>query len=160
MVARRGALERTSEMRLARFLSLTLLLSLAGLATHATTLRIDRDLPPAAAVVGASFAADATDHRAWVVVEFVDRSAAEEDFVRSERVAVPGLSYDPATRTIRLQDGERELTCAVGRKVLWATSFRATSECPIAVRETGKTEDGAPMQADKTHIVVEVGAAR
>jgi hypothetical protein len=73
-------------------------------------------------------------------------------------VAVPGLSYDPATRTIRLQDGERELTCAVGRKVLWATSFRATSDCPIGVRQTQMTEDGAPQQAGKTHIVIEVGA--
>ena len=138
----------------------TLLLSLAGLTAHATTLMIDRDLPPAVAVVGASFAADTTNHRAWVGVEFVDRTVAEEDLVRSERVAVPGLSYDPATRTIRLQDGERELICAVGRKVLWATSFRATSDCPIGVRETQRTEDGAPMQADKTHIVIEVGAAR
>jgi hypothetical protein len=147
-------------MRLARSLCLTLLLSLAGLAAHATTSRIDFDLPPAAAVVGASFAADTTDHRAWVVVDFVDRSAAEEDSLRSERVAVPGLSYDPATRTIRLQNGELALTCAVGRKVLWTTSFRATSECPIAVRETRKTEDRAAVQADKTHVVVEVGAAR
>jgi hypothetical protein len=145
-------------MRLARSLCLTLLLSLAGLTAHATTLMIDRDLPPAAAVVGASFAADAANHRAWVVVDFVERTA-EEDLVRSERVAVPGLSYDPASRTIRLQDGEQELTCAVGRKVLWATSFRATSECPIRVRETQKTEDGALVQADKTHIVIEVGAA-
>jgi hypothetical protein len=145
-------------MRLARALCLTLPLSLAGLTAHATTLMIDRDLPPAAAVVGASFAADAANHRAWVVVDFVERTA-EEDLVHSERVAVPGLSYDPATRTIRLQDGEQELTCAVGRKMLWATSFRATSECPIRVRETQKTEDGAPVQANKTHIVIEVGTA-
>jgi hypothetical protein len=145
-------------MRLARSLCLILLLSLGGLTAQATTLMIDRDLPPAAAVVGASFAADAANHRAWVVVDFVERTA-EEDLVRSERVAVPGLSYDPATRTIRLQDGEQELTCAVGRKVLWATSFRATSECPIRVREAQKTADGALVQADSTHVVIEVGAA-
>jgi hypothetical protein len=145
-------------MRLARSLCLTLLLSLAGLTAHARPLMIDHDLPPAAAVVGASFAADTANHRAWVVVDFVERTS-EEDLIRSERVAVPGLSYDPATRTIRLQDGERELTCAVGRKVLWATSFRATSDCPIGVRETQKTENLSLQQADKTHIVVEVGAA-
>jgi hypothetical protein len=145
-------------MRLARSLCLTLPLSLAGLTANATTLTIDRDLPYAAALVGASFAADAANHRAWVVVDFVE-SNAEEDVVRSERVAVPGLSYDPATRTIRLKNGEQELTCAVGRRVLWATSFRATSECPLRVRVTQKPEDGAPVQADKTHIVVEVGAA-
>lgn len=145
-------------MRLARSLCLTLLLSLAGLTAQATTLTIDRDLPPAAEVVGASFAADAANHDAWVVVDFVEH-AADQDLVSSERVAVPGLSYDPATRTIRLQNGEQELTCAVGRKVLWVTSFRATSACPIRVRETQKTEDGALVQAEKTHIVVEVGAA-
>jgi hypothetical protein len=145
-------------MRLARSLCLTFALSLAGLTAEATTLTIDRDLPPAAAVVGASFAADTADHRAWVVVDFIE-SSADQDLVRSERVAVPGLSYDPATRTIRLQDGEQELTCAIGRKVLWATSFRATSECPIRVRETQKTDNGALVLADKTHIVIEVGAA-
>lgn len=145
-------------MRLARSLCLTLLLSLAGLTANATTLMIDHDLPPAAAVVGTSFAADTANHRAWVVVDFVERTA-EEDLVGTERVAVRGLSYDPATRTIRLQNGEQELTCAVGRRVLWATSFRATSECPIRVRKTEKTEDGALVQADKTHIVIEVGAA-
>jgi hypothetical protein len=53
-------------MRLARSLSLTLLLSLAGLAAHATTLMIDRDLPPDATVVGTSFAADTATHGAWV----------------------------------------------------------------------------------------------
>jgi hypothetical protein len=145
-------------MRLARALCLTLLLSLAGLTAHATTLMIDRDLPAAAAVVGASFAADAASHRAWVVVDFVEHTA-DQDLIRSERVAVPGLSYDPASRTIRLKDGEQELTCAVGRKVLWATSFRATSECPIRVRETQKADNGALEQADKTHVVIEVGAA-
>jgi hypothetical protein len=145
-------------MKLAPSLCLTLLLSLAGLTAHATTLIVDRDLPPAVAVVGASFAADAANHRAWVVVDFVERTA-DEDLIRSERVAVPGLSYDPATRTVRLRDGERELTCAVGRRVLWATSFRATSDCPIAVRETQKSEDGALAQADKTHVVIEVGTA-
>lgn len=145
-------------MKLARSLYLTLLLLLAGLTAHATTLTIDSDLPPATAVVGASFGADAATHRAWVGVDFVERTA-DQDLIHSERVAVPGLSYDPATRTIRLQGGDREVICAVGRKVLWATSFRATSDCPIRVRETQQTEDGTVVQADKTHIVVEVGAA-
>lgn len=143
-------------MRLSPTLCLTLLLSLASLAAHAKTLTVDRDLPPTAAVVGASFAADAASHRAWVVVDFVE-TTAEEALVRSERVAVPGLSYDSATRTIRLQDGDRQLTCAVGRKVLWATAFRATSDCPIRVRETQKTADGSLAQADQSHLVIEVG---
>jgi len=149
-------------MRLVRSLSLTLLLSLAASLTahaaHAKTLTIDRDLPPAASVVGASFAADAGSHRAWVVVDYVEHNA-EEDLVETMRVEVPGLSYDPATRTVRLQDGERELTCAVGRRVLWATSFRATSDCPIRVQALHQDIDSGQAQADRTHIVVELGTA-
>jgi hypothetical protein len=149
-------------MRLSRSLCLTLLLPLAAsLTAHAADakmLTIDRDLPPAASVISAAFAADAATHRAWVVVDFVERTA-EEELVQSERVEVPGLSYDPATRTIRLQDGDRELTCAVGRKVLWATSFRATPDCPIRVQGTGEAPNGAQAQTDKTHIVIELGTA-
>lgn len=148
-------------MSLARSFSLTLLLSLAATLTahaaHAKTLTIDRDLPPTASVVSTSFAADATSHRAWVVVSYVERTA-EEELVQSERVAVPGLSYDPATRTIRLQDGEQELTCAVGRKVLWATAFRATSDCPIRVEGSRQGLNGAKAPAAKTGAVIEIGA--
>jgi hypothetical protein len=146
-------------MRLARSLCFSLLLSPAGLTAHAATLTVSHDLPAGAAVVGTSFAADAASNRAWVVVDFSDH-AIEEDLVRSERVTVPGLSYDPATRTIRLKDGERELSCAVGRKMLWATSYRATSDCLIRVREIQEPEDDAPVQAAKAHIVVEVGTAK
>jgi hypothetical protein len=148
-------------MRLARSFSLTLLLSLAATlsahAAHAKTLTIDRDLPPTASVVRTSFAADAASHRAWVVVDYVERTDVEE-LVQSERVAVPGLSYDPATRTIRLQDGDRELTCAVGSKVLWATAFRATSDCPIQVEGSRQGLNGAKAPAEKTDAVIEVGA--
>jgi hypothetical protein len=145
-------------MRLARSLSLTLLLSLAAaLTAHAKTLTINRDLPPMASVVRTSFAADAASHRAWVVVDYVERTDVEE-LVQSERVAVPGLSYDPATRTIRLQDGGQELTCAVGTKVLWATAFRATSDCPIQVEGSRQGVNGAKAPADKTDAVVEIGA--
>jgi len=143
-------------MRLARALCLTLLFSLASLAAHGKTLTIDRDLPPTATVIGTSFSADAASHRAWVLVDYLDRTV-EEDLVKSERVEVPGLSYDPATRAIQLLDGDRQVTCAVGRKVLWAISFRATSDCPVRVQETQKTAGGAPAQADKSHVVIEVG---
>jgi hypothetical protein len=145
-------------MRLARSLTLTLLLSLAAaLTAHAKTLTINRDLPPTASVVRTSFAADAASHRAWVVVDYVERTDVEE-LVQSQRVAVPGLSYDPATRTIRLQDGGQELTCAVGTKVLWATAFRATSDCPIQVEGSRQGVNGATAPADKTDTATELGA--
>jgi hypothetical protein len=145
-------------MRLARSLTLTLLLSLAAaLTAHAKTLTINRDLPSTASVVRTSFAADAASHRAWVVVDYVERTDVEE-LVQSERVAVPGLSYDPATKTIRLQDGEQQLTCAVGTKVLWATAFRATSDCPIQLEESRQGVNGAKAPADKTDAVADIGA--
>lgn len=147
-------------MKLTRSACLALLLSLAGLTAHATTLTIDGDLPPGAGVIGTSFAADTAGDRAWVDVDFIDHTADGEDLVKTQRVALPGLSYDAASRTIRLQDGERQLTCAVGRKVLWATSFRATSDCPLAVREVQKSADGGPVSSGNTHIVVEVKTAR
>jgi hypothetical protein len=147
-------------MRLSRSLSLALLLSLAAtLSAHAAdakTLTIDRNLPPMASVVRTSFAADAASHRAWVVVDYVERTDVEE-LVQSVRVPVAGLSYDPATRTIRLQDGDRQLTCAVGTKVLWATAFRATSDCPIRVEESRQSANDAKAPADKTDTVVEPG---
>ena len=145
-------------MRFSRSLILTLLLSLAAaLTAHAKTLTINRDLPPTASVVRTSFAADAASHRAWVVVDYVERTDVEE-LVQSERVAVPGLSYDPATRTIRLQDGDRELSCAVGRKVLWATAFQATSDCPIQVEASRQGLNGAKAPAEKSDAVIEIGA--
>jgi hypothetical protein len=145
-------------MRLSRSLTLTLLLSLAAaLTAHAKTLTINRDLPPTASVVRTSFAADAASHRAWVVVDYVERTDVEE-LVQSERVAVPGLSYDPATKTIRLQDGQQELTCAVGTKVLWATAFRATSDCPIQIEGSQQGVNGAKAPANKTDAAVELGA--
>ena len=146
-------------MRFSRSLILTLLLSLAAaLTAHAKTLTINSDLPPTASVVRTSFAADAASHRAWVVVDYVERTDVEE-LVQSERVAVPGLSYDPATRTIRLQDGEQGLTCAVGTKVLWATAFRATSDCPIEVDGSRQGVNGAKAPAGKTDAAIEPGAA-
>jgi hypothetical protein len=146
-------------MKLTRSACFTLLLSLVGLSAHATILTIDRDLPPAAGLIGTSFAADTANDRAWVVVDYIDHTA-DGDLVRGERVEVPGLTYDAATRTIRLQEGGRELTCAVGRKVLWVTSFRATADCPVGVREVQGTDDGDPAPAGKTHVVVDVRAAR
>ena len=144
-------------MRLARSLSFTVLLSLAAtLTAHAKTLTIHRDLPATASVVGTSFAADAASHRAWVVVDYAE-STGEEELVQSERVEVPGLTYDPATRTIRLRDGEQELTCAVGRRLLWTTSFRATSDCPIQIEGAQPGMSGAKAPADQTDTASDPG---
>src|SRR5260370_41580922 len=106
-------------MRIIRFTCLALLLSLPGLpAARATTVAVERDVPPTVSVAGASFDADRGRGQAWIVVDFVEHGGEEEQ-VYSERVPVPGLAYDAATRTIHLQDGDRGVPSAAGERLLW-----------------------------------------
>ena len=146
-------------MRIIRFVCLALLLSLPGLtAAHATTVAVERDVPPTVSVAGASFDADRGRGEAWIVVDFVEHGGEEEQ-VYSERVPVPGLTYDAATRTIHLQDGDRDVTCAVGRRVLWAVAFKPTSDCPIHVQQSPQAEAGV-APAEKTRFLIDVGTER
>jgi hypothetical protein len=143
-------------MNITRSLCGSLLLLLSSVAANAKTLVVDREVPPSVSVAGTSFAADPTLHRAWLVVDFLEHGGEEEQ-VYSQTVPVAGLTYDPATRTIRLQDGEREVTCAVGKRLLWATYYRATSACPIRVQQTLERNDDGLGQVVKAHFVIEVG---
>jgi hypothetical protein len=143
-------------MSITRAFCLTVALSLSSLAGHATTVVVDRDATPAESVGAASFDADLTLGRAWVVVDFLEHGG-EEDLVYSERLPVPGLTYDAASRTIHLQDGDRDVTCAVGKKVLWVTRFRPTSDCPIRVRQSPQAKSYGVAKSDKAHFVVEIG---
>ena len=145
-------------MRIIRFVCLALLLFLSSLAAHATTVAVERDVPPTVSVAGASFDADHGRGQAWIVVDFVEHGGEDEQ-VYSERVPVPGLTYDAATRTIHLQDGDRDVTCAVGRRLLWAISFKPTSDCPIHVQRSPRAAAGlAP--GEKTRFLVDVGTER
>lgn len=147
-------------MRITRAFCLTLLLSLPSLSAHATTLVVDRDVPPTVSVAGASFDADRDLHSAWIVVDFVEHGGEEEQ-VYSERLAVPGLTYDAATRTIHLQDGDRSITCAVTKRLLWATYFSLTSECPIRVQQSPpEAKAYGVAQSEKARFLVELGSAR
>jgi hypothetical protein len=143
-------------MSLARALCFTLLLALSSLAAGATTVAIDRDVLPTASFSGAAFDADPGLDRAWVVVKFVDHDGDDEQ-VTSQRLAVPGLTYDVATRTIHLQAGDHDVTCAVGKKVLWFTRFSPTPQCPIRVHQVAAEKVNRAVPADKAHFVVEVG---
>lgn len=146
-------------MRITQAFCLTVALSLSSLAAHATTVVVDRDATPAESVGAASFDADLTLGRAWVVVDFLEHGG-EEDVVYSERLSVPGLTYDAASRTIHLQDGDRDVTCAVGKKVLWATRFHPTADCPIRVQQSPQAKSYGVAKSDKAHFVVEVGSTR
>lgn len=147
-------------MRFARAFCLASLLplSLSSPAAHAKTIVVEREVPTAESVGGATFdaALSATGQaRAWIVVDFV-----EEDHIDSERIAVPGLTYDAATRTIHLQDGDgQDVTCAVGKRLLWATRFRATSDCPIQVRKAPEARGDVAVPANLTRFVIQVGTA-
>jgi hypothetical protein len=143
-------------MSITRSLCCSLLLLLPSVAAHAKTLVVDREVPPLVSVAGTSFAADPTLHRAWLVVDFLEHGGEEEQ-VYSQTVPVDGLTYDAATRTIRLQDGEREVTCAVGKKLLWATYFRATSACPVRVQQSLEKKADGIGPVVKAHFVIAVG---
>lgn len=149
-------------MSIIRFFCIASLLSLAGLAAHGTTVVVERDVPPAVSVAGAAFEADRDLHNAWVVVDFVEHDGGDEgEQVYSERLAVPGLTYDAATRTIHLQDGDRSMTCAVTKRLLWATYFSPTSECPIRVQQSPpEAKAYGVAQSEKARFLVEVGSAR
>ena len=147
-------------MSTARVFCCTLLLALSSLAAHAATVVIDHEVPPAVAVSGAAFDADLDLGRAWVVVDFLEQGG-EDPQVHSQRLSVPGLTYDAATRTIHLQEGDRNVTCALGKKLLWATSFRSTPQCLIRVQQVPQAQvDGAEKgEGEKARFVVEVGTA-
>ncbi len=146
-------------MRITRVFCCTLLLTLFSLAARAATVVIDRDLSPGESVAGASFDADLRSGQAWVVVDFLEHGGEEEQ-IHSQRLTVPGLTYDVATRTIHLQEaGGGDVTCAVGRKVLWATRFRTTPQCSIHVQQVSQAKVYGGDELEKTRFKVEFGTA-
>ncbi|HEX4621540.1 MAG TPA: hypothetical protein VH208_08235 [Myxococcaceae bacterium] len=146
-------------MRIARAFCFTLPLLLSSLSAHAATVVVDRAGPSAQPVVGAFFDADLSRGIAWVVVDFLEQGG-EEDLIHSERLPVPGLTYDAASRTIHLADGERNVTCAVGKRLLWATRFQPTSDCPIRVQQGSEVRFYGAAKSEPGQLVVEVGTAR
>jgi hypothetical protein len=145
-------------MSIARTLCFTLL-ALSSLAARATTVTVDHDVLPTESLSGIAFDADPGRGQAWVVVKFVNHGGEEEQ-VDSRRLSVPGLTYDVATRTINLQDGDRNVTCAVARKVLWVTRFSPTQQCPISVHQVPEKKVQAAVAGGNPRLVVEVGTGR
>ena len=143
-------------MSTARAFCFTLLLALSGLAAHATTVVVDREPSSGESASNARFEADLHTGRAWVVVDFLEHGG-EEDQVHSQRLSVPGLTYEAATRTIHLQDGDRDVTCAVGKKCLWPTRFQTTPQCSIRVQQVPEAKVYGAEETEKARFVVEVG---
>ena len=144
-------------MKISRALGCTLLMAMSSFAAHATTtVAIDRDVLPAESLSDAAFGADPGKGQAWVVVSFLDHGG-EEAMVDSQRLSVPGLTYDAASGTIHLKDGERDVTCAVGKKVLWMTRFKSTEQCSIRVHQVADGKVYGVAANQKAHFLVEVG---
>jgi len=146
-------------MRIARAICFTLLLVLSSLAAHAATVVVDREPSTGESVSGARFDADLRRGIAWVVVDFLEHGG-EEDQVHSQRLSVPGLTYDSTARTIHLQDGGRDVTCAVGKKVLWATRFQTTQQCAIRVQQVPQARVYGSEEGEKARFAVEIAPAR
>jgi hypothetical protein len=142
-------------MTMTRSLCCSLLLLLSSTVARATTVIVDREVSPSLSVTATSFGADPKTNRAWVVVDFVEQDGEEEP-IHSERMAVNGLTYDAATRTIRLDDGGRQVTCAEQKKLLFVNYFRATSACPIRVKGSRETKDDGLDSVAKQHLVIEL----
>ena len=152
-------------MRFAQAFCFALLLpfSLSSPAAQATAIVVEHEVPAGVSVGSATFDAtfSAGQPRAWVVVDLVEHAGDEElEQTYSERIAVPGLTYNAATRTIHLQAGEgQDVTCAVGKRMLWTTHFRPTSDCPIQVRKATQARADGASAANRTSFVIQVGTA-
>ncbi len=145
---------------ISRAVCCTLLMALSGLSARATTtVAVDRAALPAESLRDAAFDADPSRGQAWVVLSFLDQGGEEATIV-SQRLSIPGLTYDAATRTIHLQDGDRDVTCAVGKKVLWLTRFKSTDQCSIRVHQAAEEKVYGVTATERSHFTLEVGAER
>ena len=116
----------------------------------ATTILLDRTLPPRMKVSRTGFDVDERTGRARLAVDFFDDT--EDGYTTSESVDVPGLRFDRASGAVLYENAGSVLTCAQRRKVLWGTRYRETGACRIVVRsETPVAE--ASVRASREWIV-------
>jgi hypothetical protein len=123
-------------------------------ASAATTIVLDRNLPPEVKVTGTSFDVDEKLGRARLAVDLYDDSFEGNSF--SESVAVPGLTFDRENREVRYESEGAVVTCAVAKKFLWATTYEATDACRITVRSEPRIADGGATTRPLTGWVVEL----
>ena len=92
-------------------------------ATAATTIVLDRSLPPEVKVTGTRFDVDEKLGRVHLAVDLYDESFSGNSF--SETVVVPGLTFDRERREVRCESGGP------------AVHVRAAQEVPVATHAQG-----------------------
>jgi len=149
-----------SRSRAARFPeALAFCLGVAGLGfalpADAATLRVfEKSVPREISVTGTHYDVDEKTGRAQLVVELLDESF--EGRIFEESIAIPGLSFDRESGEVRYQAGNTAVTCAVRRKVLWATTYAPTPECRLGVRNEATLDDDGHDVHRMTEAVVEM----
>lgn len=127
----------------------------SAMPVSAATLQVlDRNFPPEMKVTGAHFDVDETTGRVRLAVEILDESF--EGSFYSEEVLAPGLSFDRERREIRYESRGASVTCAVRKKVLWATTYPETGACRITIRNESRILDEGLGLSPVTSSVVEL----
>ena len=130
---------------MAALATLTLLSALSRPASGAD-LVLDAGLPTGATPTGIRFEAE-RERGAWVVVDYRVEDPIAEGVGRAEekKVQVPGLRYDAVRRAVVLNDSGADVVCAVRKRILFATTFRETSECRLRLRSEERTADAGAI---------------
>ncbi len=123
-------------------------------ASAATTIVLDRTLPPEVKVTGTNFDVDEKLGRVRLAVDLYDESFEGNSF--SESVALAGLTFDRESREVRYESGSAVVTCAVAKKFLWATTYEGTDACRITVRKEPRVADTGAGTRTLTGWVVEL----
>ena len=124
-------------------------------AANAATVRLfEKSVPKEISVTGTHYEVDEKLGRARLIVELLDESFEGRLF--EETVEVPGLSFDRKSGEVRYRTRESEATCAVRKKVLWATTYEPTPACRVGVRNEARLKDEGHGAARLTAAVVEM----
>jgi hypothetical protein len=117
---------------------------------------LDRNLPPEMRITGTGFEVDEKTGRARLGVDLYDESF--EGAQRYEAFEVPGLTFDRARAEVLYEHAGSTVTCAVRKKVLWASSWAETGACPVTVRKESRTADDGSGAHAVTGWIVELKA--
>jgi hypothetical protein len=127
-------------------------------ASAASVLVLDRNLPREVKITGTQYEVDEEAGNARLAVDFFDESF--EGSSHSESLVIPGLVFDRERREVRYERDGMSVTCAVRKKVLWATTYPETGPCQITVRKEARTADGGSGMHAVTGWVVELATSQ
>jgi hypothetical protein len=126
-------------------------------ASAASVVVLDQNLPREVKVTGTHFEVDEKAGNARLAIDLFDESF--ETNIYSDSLVVPGLVFDRERREVRYESDGSSVTCAVRKKVLWATTYPETGQCRISVRTESRTADGGSGMQAATGWVVELATS-